>query len=296
MLTDLAANYPTVKQTFEEASEVLNYDLWKLCQEGPEEALNQTERTQPALLAASIAVWRVWCTQGGRMPVLMAGHSFGEYSALVCAEAFSYIEGIRLAQARGQFMQSSVARGIGAVAAVLGLEDSQVIQACAEAAGDEVVSAVNFNAPNQVVIAGHKTAVERALNLLKTMGAKRATLLPISVPVHCSLMQPAAERMFERLATALINPPNVPILHNVDISAKTEAEAIRIALSKQITHPVQWTATINKMFKEGITTVIECGPGKVLTGLNKRIVKSLNTLSISDAQSIDQAMAVLEKE
>jgi len=294
MLADLAARFPVVAATFAEASEVLGYDLWKLCQEGPEDALNQTDKTQPALLAASVAIWRVWRELGGAMPQVMAGHSFGEYSALVCAEAVSFKDAVGLAQARGQFMQAAVATGVGAVAAILGLDDEQVIAACAQSAQGEVVTAVNFNAPAQVVIAGHKAAVERTMDAAKAMGAKRTILLPISVPVHCSLMRPAADNMALRLAEVSFQAPKVPILHNVDISAKTEASEIREALAAQIYHPVRWVETIHAIAAQGVETVVECGAGKVLVGLNKRIVKSMNTYNLSDVAGLEAAIKAME--
>lgn len=295
MLAELAAAYPVVQHTFAEASEVLAYDLWKLCQEGSEEVLNQTDKTQPALLASSVAIWRVWCELGGELPSMMAGHSFGEYSALVCAEAVSFTDAVGLAQARGQFMQAAVAVGVGAVAAILGLEDEQVISACEQAAQGEVVTAVNFNAPSQVVIAGHQAAVARAIEHVKALGAKRAVLLPISVPVHCSLMRPAAENMAKRLAEVHFNAPLMPILHNVDLSVKTEAEAIRQALAAQIYHPVRWVETIQAIAAQGIESVVECGAGKVLVGLNKRIVKSMNTYNLSDIAGLDAAIKAMEQ-
>ena len=295
MLAELASSFPIVQQTFEEASEVLGYDLWTLSQQGPEEDLNKTDRTQPALLAAGIAVWRVWCAQGGAQPALMAGHSFGEYSALVAAEAMSFTDGISLAQARGQFMQSAVPVGVGAVAAILGLSDEAVITACDSAAQGEIVSAVNFNAPSQVVIAGHKEAVERSIVTAQEAGAKKAVLLPISVPVHCALMQPAAENMAARLEDFNFNIPRIPVLHNVDISAKTAAADIRAALASQINSPVRWVATIEKMRESGIETIVECGPGKVLTGLNKRIARRMPAFPVNDNASLEKAFTALEE-
>lgn len=295
MLTDLAATYPIVAQTFEEASTILGYDLWQLCQQGPENDLNQTDKTQPAMLAAGVATWRVWCAQGGPKPILMAGHSFGEYTALVCADAITFTDAVSLAQDRGRFMQAAVPVGIGAAAAILGLTDAQIIEVCAQAAQGQVVAAVNFNAPGQVVIAGHKAAVDRATIQAKSAGAKRALTLPISVPVHCSLMQPAAERMAERLAQVTIHSPTIPIIHNVDVSTHSDAAAIRNALSAQIDHPVRWVETIQMMARNGVTQVFECGPGKVLAGLTKRIVKDLIALPLVDTQSVANALQQTEK-
>ncbi len=293
MLADIAATFPIVTQTFAEASDILGYDLWQLTQAGPEELLNQTDKTQPALLAAEIALWRIWQAEGGKKPVLMAGHSFGEYSALTCAEALSYTQAVDLVQARGRFMFEAVPLGVGAVAAILGLDDAQIITACAEAAQGEVVSAVNFNAPGQVVIAGHATAVERAIQQAKALGAKRAMALPVSAPVHCALMQPAANRMAEKLNSATINLPNMPILHNFDVATHHSAEEIRYVLTQQIANPVRWTETIQQMAAQGIQTVVECGPGKVLSGLVKRIDKNINTLAIGDSKSLAAALEAL---
>lgn len=293
MLADIAATFPIVTQTFAEASDILGYDLWQLTQAGPEELLNQTDKTQPALLAAEIALWRIWQAEGGKKPVLMAGHSFGEYSALTCAEALSYTQAVDLVQARGRFMFEAVPLGVGAVAAILGLDDAQIIAACAEAAQGEVVSAVNFNAPGQVVIAGHATAVERAIQQAKALGAKRAMALPVSAPVHCALMQPAANRMAEKLNSATIKLPNTPILHNFDVATHHTADEIRHALTQQIANPVRWTETIQQMAAQGIQTVVECGPGKVLSGLVKRIDKNINTLAIGDSKSLAAALEAL---
>lgn len=293
MLADLAATYPIVERTFAEASTVLGYDLWQLCQHGPESELNQTDKTQPALLAAGVATWRVWRERGGPQPVLMAGHSFGEYTALVCAEAITFTEAVSLAQDRGRFMQAAVPMGEGAAAAVLGLTDQQMIEVCAHAAQDQVVAAVNFNAPGQVVIAGHKAAIDRALVQAKAAGAKRALPLPISVPVHCSLMRPAAERMAKRLMQVTIQSPQVPIIHNVDVAIHTEAAAIRTALSTQIDHPVRWVETIQLMVSHGITHIFECGPGKVLTGLTKRIAKDLTVLPLVDTKTVAEALRIV---
>lgn len=283
MLADLNATYPIVKQTFEQASDILNYDLWQLTQNGPKETLNQTEKTQPALLAASVALWRIWQDQGGSQPSFMAGHSFGEYSALVCAGALAFEDAVSLAQDRGRFMQAAVPEGEGAMAAILGLKDQQVIEACNTVAQDQVVSAVNFNAPGQVVIAGHTAAVERAVAEAKNIGAKKAVILPVSVPSHSSLMKPAADKMAERLKDVTITVPKIAVIHNVDTSIKTQASDIATALIEQLYNPVLWVATIEKMLAEGVTTLIECGAGKVLTGLNKRISRQTTAKTLEQA-------------
>ena len=290
MLADLATRYPVVQQTFAQASKILGYDLWQLAQTGPEEILNQTDKTQPVLLAAEIAIWRIWQQQGGLRPVLLAGHSFGEYSALVVAESLTFADAVQLAQDRGRFMQNAVPLGIGAAAAILGLEDAVIIAVCEQAAQGEVVTAVNFNAPGQVVIAGHKSAVERAMSQAKTAGAKRTVLLPVSVPVHCALMRPAAEQMAQRLTQTSFATPQIPVIHNVDLSTKTDPADIRQALSAQIDHPVRWSETLQKMAQAGVTHVGECGPGKVLTGLTKRIVKDLIALPLTDLKTLEHAL------
>ncbi len=294
MLADLNVTYPVVKQTFEEASTILGYDLWQLSQVGPKETLNQTDKTQPALLAAGVAVWRVWKQQGGADPILMAGHSFGEYSALVCANALEFKDAVHLAEARGRFMQTAVPEGEGAMAAILGLKDAKVIEICQQAAQDQVVSAVNFNAPGQVVIAGHHSAVKRAIEQMKMAGAKRAVLLPVSVPAHCRLMKPAASLFFEQLKVVNFTPPSIPIIHNVDVATKTEPADIRTALTAQLYNPVRWVETIEKMVTENVELLFECGPGKVLIGLNKRIDRQMKALPILDTQTLDQALQALE--
>lgn len=293
MLAELAAIYPVVQETFAEASDILGYDLWQLTQQGTEAQLNQTDKTQPALLASEMAIWRIWQAQGGVMPALMAGHSFGEYSALTCANALSYVEAVRLVEARGRFMYEAVPLGVGAVAAILGLEDAAIIEVCSQVAAQQVVSAVNFNAPGQVVIAGHAEAVDRAMAAAKTAGAKKMVKLAVSAPVHCALMQPAAERMAEVLSSAQLQMPTVPIIHNYDVSIQTDVTAIRAALVAQIANPVRWTETISKMAASGITHIVECGPGKVLSSLNKRIERSLSSYNLCDAKSLDACLEAL---
>lgn len=294
MLSELNTNYPIVKHTFEEASEILGYDLWKLSQEGPVETLNQTDKTQPALLAAGIAIWRIWQAQNGGNPALMAGHSFGEYTALVCAEALKFTDAVTLAASRGRFMQAAVPEGRGAMAAILGLTDEQVIKVCHEVAQNQVVTAVNFNAPGQVVIAGHTDAVKRAIAQAKVAGAKKAILLAVSVPSHSSLMQSAADKMRELLADTTIISPTIPVIHNVDVTTKIEPDAIRVALAAQLHNPVRWVETINKIADAGIDLLFESGPGKVLTGLNKRINKTMIAKPIIDSKTLEQALETVK--
>lgn len=290
MLADLAGKHDEIRETFEEASDALGYDLWKLVQEGPEESLNSTERTQPALLAAGVAAWRVLVENGVARPEVMAGHSLGEYSALVCAGAMKFADAIRLVEFRGQAMQEAVPAGTGAMAAILGLSDADVREVCEESADGEVVSAVNFNAPGQVVIAGNKAAVERAIEAAKEKGAKRAIELPVSVPSHCSLMQPAAEKMSERLNEVQFNAPKIPVIHNVDVLVHEEPDEIRAALVAQLHSPVRWVETIEAMADDGITSIVECGPGKVLAGLNRRIDKGMGVFPVFDLNSLEKAL------
>ncbi|HWS02159.1 MAG TPA: ACP S-malonyltransferase, partial [Gammaproteobacteria bacterium] len=253
--------------------------------------LNQTDRTQPAMLAAGVAVWRVWCKQGGAQPAFMAGHSLGEYTALVCAGSLDYSDAIRLVAERGRRMQEAVPAGIGAMAAILGLDDDQVRQACSAAAQGEVVQAVNFNSPGQVVIAGHKAAVERACEQAKTLGAKRAIVLAVSVPSHSSLMQPAAAAFAATLAATEIKAPQIPVIHNADVLAHTTPDAIRDALIRQFYNPVRWVETVQHLGAQGITRIVEVGPGKVLIGLNKRIDKNIAAIAAFDSASLAEALA-----
>jgi [acyl-carrier-protein] S-malonyltransferase len=295
MLADLAAQSPLVGETFAEASEALGYDLWALVQNGPAEELNQTHITQPAMLTAGIAAWRVWQSQCDVMPSLMAGHSLGEYSALVAAKSLTLSDAVQVVADRGRFMQQAVPAGTGAMAAILGLADDAVIQVCAEAAGDEVVSAVNFNSPGQVVIAGHAAAVERAVAGAKEQGAKRAVVLPVSVPSHCSLMQPAAEQLAERLAAMDIQCPSIPVINNVDVKAETDGAAIADALKRQLFMPVRWVEVIQAMSGQGVDQLVECGPGKVLVGLNRRIDKAMGTHVIQDSDSLAETLTALKE-
>lgn len=290
MLSDLAASYTQVRQTFEEASDALGVDLWRLSQHGPEETLNRTDNTQPAMLAAGIAVWRVWLAQGGKSPVVAAGHSLGEYSALVAAGRLSFADAIPLVSRRGRYMQQAVPEGAGAMAAVLGLPDDEVRAVCTAAAESDVVEPVNFNSPGQVVIAGSKAGVDRAIVLAKEQGAKRALLLPVSVPSHCSLMLPAAEQLARDLSEIAITDGHFPVLHNVNVAAATDIDELRDLLSRQLHNPVRWVDTILALATHDVALVIEAGPGKVLAGLGKRINKELPTLPITDPAGLDAAL------
>lgn len=291
MLADLAAAYPAVEETFREASDVLGYDLWQLVSQGPAEELNKTWQTQPALLAASVAIYRVWQQQGGQQPALMAGHSLGEYSALVCAGVLNFADAIKLVELRGKLMQEAVPEGTGAMQAIIGLDDAAIAKACEESAQGEVVSPVNFNSPGQVVIAGNKEAVERAGAACKAAGAKRALPLPVSVPSHCALMKPAADKLALTLENITFNAPAVPVINNVDVKAETDAHAIRHALIRQLYSPVRWTESVEAMAAQGVTQLIEMGPGKVLTGLTKRIVDGLSAAAVNDTASLTAALA-----
>ena len=290
MLSELAASYPLVNETFAEASDVLGYDLWKLTQDGPEEELNRTDKTQPAMLAAGVAVWRVWQHAGGAVPGVMAGHSLGEYTALVCAGALGFSAAISLVEERGRCMQSAVPAGVGAMAAILGLDDATVTDVCSRAAAGEVVSPVNFNSPGQVVIAGNAAAVERAIVLAKEAGAKRALPLAVSVPSHCALMQPAAEQFAERLAQTTISTPAIAVMQNVDAALHEQPDVIRENLAKQLYCPVQWVLSVQHLGGQGVTRIVEAGPGKVLAGLCKRIDKSIANASIFDSASLTAAL------
>ena len=290
MLADLAAQYPIVEATFSEASSVLGYDLWQLVQQGPAEELNKTWQTQPALLAASVAIFRVWQQQGGKMPAIMAGHSLGEYSALVCAGVLDFQAAIRLVELRGKLMQEAVPEGTGAMSAIIGLDNAAIAKACEESAQGQVVSPVNFNSPGQVVIAGNKEAVERAGAACKAAGAKRALPLPVSVPSHCALMKPAADKLAVALQDITFSAPQVTVVNNVDVRAESDPEAIRSALVRQLYSPVRWTESVEFMAAQGVTSLLEVGPGKVLTGLTKRIVDTLTAAAVNDAASLTAAL------
>ena len=290
MLKDLAENFSEVSATFQEASDALGYDLWSLIQEGPAEKLNSTDVTQPAMLASGVATWRIWQAKGGAIPQVMAGHSLGEYSALVCAGSLSFVDAVKLVSQRGKFMMEAVPAGTGAMAAILGMDDEAVRQVCLEAADGEVLEAVNYNSPGQVVVAGNKSAIERVTILAKEKGAKRALELPVSVPSHCALMQPAADQLAEVLAGITFNTPTIPVFNNVDVTAADSEADIRDALKRQLFSPVRWVEIIEKMSTDGVDKVIECGPGKVLVGLNKRINKSMASAALVDTASIEAAL------
>jgi [acyl-carrier-protein] S-malonyltransferase len=296
MLADLAAKYSVVLATFKEASDVLGYDLWALTQEGPAESLNQTDKTQPALLTASVAIWRVWQEVGGAQPTTIAGHSLGEYSALVCAGVIDFKDAVKLVELRGQLMQQAVPAGVGAMNAIIGLENDKIVSACEQAAQGEVVSPVNYNSPGQVVIAGNKAAVERAAILCKEAGAKRALPLPVSVPSHCALMKPAAEKLAIALNDIEFKTPKIAVLNNVDVKAETDANKIKDALVRQLYCPVRWTGIVEKMAELGINLQIEAGPGKVLSGLVRRIDKSFTAQVINDVATLESTLAAVKGE
>jgi [acyl-carrier-protein] S-malonyltransferase len=296
MLAGLAALDRVVRETFDEASAVLGYDLWKLAQEGPQVRLDSTECTQPAMLAAGVATWRLWRQRGGAEPIVVSGHSLGEFTALVCAGVLKFQAAIDLVRFRGQVMQAAVPLGSGAMAAILGLEDEEVAAACAEAAQGTVVEAVNFNAPGQVVIAGQTEAVQRAIEAAKARGAKRAIALPVSVPSHSALMRGAGERLAVQLASVEISTPVIRYISAVDVTAHQEPDEIRKHLARQLSSPVQWTATVRALAAGGVGQIIECGPGKVLTGLNRRIEKrpGLEYLALEDPASLEAAIAATQ--
>jgi len=288
------ASHPVVEQTFAEASQALNENLWHLVQNGPAEALNLTRNTQPVMLAAGVAVWRAWREAGGPAPSILAGHSLGEYTALVAADALAFTDAVPLVRFRAEAMQDAVPAGDGAMAAIIGGEEDAVLAACREAAQGQVVEAVNFNAPGQLVIAGHRAAVERAIALAKAGGAKRAMILPVSAPFHSSLLAPAAERLALRLAHVDVHKPAIPVLHNVDVGMHDTADEIRTALARQAASPVRWTEIVRAMADAGVTHVVECGPGKVLTGLVRRIDERLSALSLADEAAIAEALATVK--
>ncbi|MCI7479533.1 ACP S-malonyltransferase [[Pasteurella] aerogenes] len=294
MLAELATQFPLVEETFKQASEVLGYDLWQLVQQGPAEELNKTWQTQPALLTASVAIYRVWQQQyPDLLPSVMAGHSLGEYSALVCSGALDFQDAVKLVELRGKLMQQAVPEGAGAMYAIIGLDNESIIDACAQAAQGEVVSAVNFNSPGQVVIAGSKAAVERAAAACKEAGAKRALPLSVSVPSHCALMKPAADQLAVALENITLKAPQTSVINNVDVKAASETDEIRTALVRQLYSPVRWTETVEKMAKEGVEVLVEIGPGKVLTGLAGRIVKTLSAGAVNDVKSLDAVKELL---
>jgi [acyl-carrier-protein] S-malonyltransferase len=292
-MMDDYADDPVVRATFAEASDLLGEDLWQLVREGPAEALNLTRNTQPAVLTASVALWRAWQAAGGAMPSYLAGHSLGEYSALVASGALAFRDAVPLVRFRAEAMQDAVAAGIGAMAAVIGGDDAAIAQACREAAQGDVVEPVNFNAPGQLVIAGHRAAVERAMAAAKARGAKRAMLLPVSAPFHSSLLASAAERLARRLADVALATPAIPVVHNVDVSTHAVAGEIRDALAQQAARPVRWTETVQWLVAHGVTAVVECGPGRVLAGLARRVDDSLATYSLTDPAALAEARTAL---
>ncbi|MBS0194748.1 MAG: ACP S-malonyltransferase [Proteobacteria bacterium] len=290
MLADLAAAHLQVRESFAEASDGAGVDLWKLSQDGPETELNRTEFTQPALLAAGIGAWRAWQAAGGVRPALLAGHSLGEYTALVAAGALSLHNAAALVRERGRLMQEAVPPGVGAMAAVLGAEDELIAEACELVAGDEIVAPANFNSPGQTVIAGHAAAVDRALAHLAQRGVRKAVKLPVSVPSHTALMRGAADRLAERMASIAWQAPSIPVIQNADVRSFDDVAAIRDALARQLYQPVQWTGCVQELRDRGATQVIECGPGKVLAGLVKRIDRALDARAIGTPPDFDNAL------
>jgi len=294
MLGELAAAFPIVHETFQEASDQLSMDLWSLIVSGPEAKLNQTRNTQPVMLAAGVAVWRVWGAAGGKAPMVMAGHSLGEYTALVCAGALNFQDAVLLVRERGRLMQEAVLEGEGAMAAILALADDVIEDVCTRAAQGEVVAAANYNAPGQVVIAGHAAAVTRAMELAIDAGAKRVVRLAVSVPAHCGLMLSAAETFAKELDKTTIRVPEIPLLHNVDVQHHDDPTDLRDALARQLYSPVRWVETVQAFSAGGVETVIELGPGKVLSALNKRIDRSLQCLGVYDPASLEQALTTCD--
>ncbi|KKL89734.1 hypothetical protein LCGC14_1911730 [marine sediment metagenome] len=291
MLSELAEQHGIVTDTFAEASEVLGYDLWELVQSGSQEDITLTERTQPLLLTASVAVWRVWQQEGGAQPALMAGHSLGEWSALVCAGVVDFKDAVRLVRNRGAYMQDAVPAGEGAMAAIIGLDDDVVKSICADACQGEEVAAVNFNSPGQVVIAGNATAVDRAINGCKEAGAKRALPLPVSAPFHTNLMQPAADRLASEIMATEFSSPETLVVHNVNAQTESDPERIKQLMIEQICSPVLWVNCVKTLTDNGVDTLVECGAGKVLSGLCKRIERSLNTYASEDPISLEKALS-----
>ena len=295
MLAQAHEHFQSVRDTFAEASQTLGYDMWDLVQNGDQAALNLTETTQPVLLTSSVALWRAWLEQGGPSPALMAGHSLGEFSALVCAGALAFSDAVQLVRQRGAFMQSAVPVGEGAMAAIIGLDDDAINKVCADtaAATGQVVAAVNFNSPGQVVIAGHSSAVEAAIDALKEAGAKRAMPLPVSAPFHTELMRPAGERLAEAMADIRFAAPEVPVVHNVNAATESDPDRIRALLVEQIYSPVQWTGCVAAIAAAGVVDIVECGPGKVLSGLNRRIDKTLRSHSLEQPDELASTLQAL---
>jgi [acyl-carrier-protein] S-malonyltransferase len=293
MLAQLAAQSPIVEATFAEASAALGYDLWDMIQHGEQEQINLTERTQPMLLTSSVAIWRLWSDRNGPAPGQMAGHSLGEWSALVCAGAVDFVDAVKIVQSRGAFMQQAVPVGVGAMAAILGLEDQVIFDACDSARQGEIVDAVNFNAPGQVVIAGSAAAVDRAIDLCKKAGAKRAMALPVSAPFHTSLMKPAAEQLAELVSSTAFATPTIPVIHNVHAQTETDAERIKALMLEQIYKPVMWVDCITALKQGGASVFAECGPGRVLNGLTKRIDREITSFAMDDPASLDNALTTI---
>jgi [acyl-carrier-protein] S-malonyltransferase len=294
MLAELAEQHSIITDTFAEASEVLGYDLWDLVQNGPAEDLNQTDKTQPALLTSGVALWRLWQQQGGAAPAVVAGHSLGEYTALVCAGAIDFKDGVKLVKLRGEFMQQAVPAGTGAMSAILGLADDLIAQACKDAEQGEIVSPVNYNCPGQVVIAGNKAAVERAGAKCQEFGAKKVVPLPVSVPSHCELMKPAAERLAAELEKINIEEPRISVVQNVDGLPHTDVDIIRANLLAQLYSPVRWVSSMQYIIEQGVDTTVECGPGKVLSGLNKKIQRSLKVLAVNDPEALTSTIELVK--
>ena len=290
MLASLASINTVVLDTFLEASEALGYDLWELVQSGEQEAINLTERTQPILLASSVAIWRLWQEKSGPSPSLLAGHSLGEWSALVCSGVLGFTNALKIVRARGAYMQEAVPLGVGAMAAILGLDDQAVLDACDTARQGEVVDAVNFNAPGQIVIAGSALAVERAIELCKASGAKRALPLPVSAPFHTSLMHPAAENLAGLVNSTVFSTPQIPVIHNVHAQTESNPDAIKALMLEQIYKPVMWVDCVNELKAQGAEILIECGPGRVLNGLSKRIDRELTSYATDDLASLENAL------
>ena len=293
MLAELAEQNPIIEKTFNEASEVLGYDMWQLIQQGEQDEINLTQRTQPILLTCSLAIWRLWNEKQGAVPSQMAGHSLGEWSALVCANVIDFADGLRIVEARGKYMQQAVPVGQGAMAAIIGLEDQTILDACSEASSLGVVDAVNFNAPGQVVLAGSNDAVERAMEICKSAGAKRALPLPVSAPFHTSLMKPAADNLAEMVNAVTFRAPEVPIMHNVHANNENDPQVIKMLMLEQIYSPVRWVDCVKQLKNSGVSTLIECGPGKVLSGLSKRIDRELIALATESAADFDAVLTTI---
>ena len=292
MLAELAEQNPIIETTFNEASEVLGYDMWQLIQQGTQEDINLTQRTQPILLTCSVAIWRLWNQKQGASPSQMAGHSLGEWSALVCANVIDFADGLKIVEARGKFMQQAVPVGQGAMAAIIGLDDQAILEACTEASALGIVDAVNFNAPGQVVIAGSNEAVERAMEICKDAGAKRALPLPVSAPFHTSLMKPAADNLAEMVNSVSFRAPEVPIMHNVHAQNEQDPQAIKALMLEQIYSSVKWVDCVKQLKQSGVSTLVECGPGKVLSGLAKRIDRELTAVATESAADFDAALTL----